>query len=279
MMNRIEEFFYFKEGNPEIDTSTHAFNPSVIPVPVPNSEQKHRQSSGKSLLAIQIAVNSGEDGSIVVGKISENEIYAFGYDAQEGQYGDLVSKGIIDPTKVVRTALQDAFDYDAQEGQYGDLVSKGIIDPTKVVRTSLQDAASIAALLMTPAAMAQKSPRRCRMHLHPFPPPHSQLQFPGTAVRHCSVPAFCNARLYSTKAQIVSQSRHHLVDDDAWSSPYINAVETYIHSATPSRYPRLSGIDHITLASRHRCLPRHPPSVEILFGLGHSRLPASDPAV
>jgi len=147
MMNRIEEFFYFKEGNPEIDTSTHAFNSSVIPVPMPDSEQKHRQSSGKSLLAIQIAVNSGEDGSIVVGKISENETYAF--------------------------------DYDAQEGQYGDLVSKGIIDPTKVVRTALQDAASIAGLLMTTEAMAQKSPRRRRMHLHPFPPPHSQLQFPA----------------------------------------------------------------------------------------------------
>jgi chaperonin GroEL (HSP60 family) len=41
-------------------------------------------------------------------KISDNDTYAFGYDAQEGQYGDLVSKGIIDPTKVVRTALQDA---------------------------------------------------------------------------------------------------------------------------------------------------------------------------
>ena len=58
--------------------------------------------------ARQIAVNAGEDGSIVVGKISDNETYAYGYDAQEGQYGDLVSKGIIDPTKVVRTALQDA---------------------------------------------------------------------------------------------------------------------------------------------------------------------------
>ena len=56
--------------------------------------------------ARQIAVNAGEDGSIVVGKISDNETYTYGYDAQEGQYGDLVSKGIIDPTKVVRTALQ-----------------------------------------------------------------------------------------------------------------------------------------------------------------------------
>jgi chaperonin GroEL len=58
--------------------------------------------------ARQIAVNAGEDGSIVVGKISDHDTYTFGYDAQEGQYGDLVSKGIIDPTKVVRTALQDA---------------------------------------------------------------------------------------------------------------------------------------------------------------------------
>ena len=58
--------------------------------------------------ARQIAINAGEDGSLVVGKISEKETYAYGYDAQEGQFVDLVSKGIIDPTKVVRTALQDA---------------------------------------------------------------------------------------------------------------------------------------------------------------------------
>ena len=45
-----------------------------------------------------------------------------------------------------------AYGYDAQEDQFGDLVSKGIIDPTKVVRTALQDAASIAGLLMTTEA-------------------------------------------------------------------------------------------------------------------------------
>src|ERR1700687_3732478 len=56
----------------------------------------------------QIAINAGEDGSIVVGKILEKDAYAFAYDAQTGEYGNLVSKGIIDPTKVVRTALQDA---------------------------------------------------------------------------------------------------------------------------------------------------------------------------
>jgi chaperonin GroEL len=58
--------------------------------------------------ARQIAINAGEDGSVVVGKILEKDTYAFGYDAQTGEYGNLVSKGIIDPTKVVRTALQDA---------------------------------------------------------------------------------------------------------------------------------------------------------------------------
>jgi chaperonin GroEL len=58
--------------------------------------------------ARQIAINAGEDGSIVVGKILEKDTYAFGYDAQTGEYGNMVSKGIIDPTKVVRIALQDA---------------------------------------------------------------------------------------------------------------------------------------------------------------------------
>ena len=58
--------------------------------------------------ARQIAINSGEDGSIVVGKILEKDSYAYGYDAQAGEYGNLISKGIIDPTKVVRAALQGA---------------------------------------------------------------------------------------------------------------------------------------------------------------------------
>jgi chaperonin GroEL len=58
--------------------------------------------------ARQIASNAGEDGSIIVGKIVDNKSYAWGYDAQSGSYGDLVASGIIDPTKVVRTALQDA---------------------------------------------------------------------------------------------------------------------------------------------------------------------------
>jgi chaperonin GroEL len=58
--------------------------------------------------ARQIAINAGEDGSIVVGKILEKDTYAYGYDAQAGEYGNLISKGIIDPTKVVRVALQGA---------------------------------------------------------------------------------------------------------------------------------------------------------------------------
>ena len=58
--------------------------------------------------ARQIAANAGDDGSIVVGKLSENSDTDFGYNAQTGEYGDLMQAGIIDPTKVVRTALQDA---------------------------------------------------------------------------------------------------------------------------------------------------------------------------
>jgi chaperonin GroEL len=56
----------------------------------------------------QIAENAGAEGSIVVGKILENKSETFGFDAQTEEYVDLVDKGIIDPTKVVRTALQDA---------------------------------------------------------------------------------------------------------------------------------------------------------------------------
>jgi chaperonin GroEL len=56
----------------------------------------------------QIAENSGHDGAVVAGKLLESKEVNFGFDAQNGEYTDLVKAGIIDPTKVVRTALQDA---------------------------------------------------------------------------------------------------------------------------------------------------------------------------
>ena len=56
----------------------------------------------------QIAENAGEDGAVIAGKVLENDSYDFGFDAQTGEYKDMVAAGIIDPTKVVRTALQDA---------------------------------------------------------------------------------------------------------------------------------------------------------------------------
>jgi len=58
--------------------------------------------------ARQIAENAGEDGAVVVGKITDKDVYAFGFNAATGEYGDLVKQGVIDPAKVVRTALQDA---------------------------------------------------------------------------------------------------------------------------------------------------------------------------
>jgi len=76
-----------------------------------NEDQKHGVEIVRKALqspARQIVINAGDDGSVVVGKILEKDQYNFGYDAQNGEYGNLVSKGIIDPTKVVRTAVQNA---------------------------------------------------------------------------------------------------------------------------------------------------------------------------
>jgi chaperonin GroEL len=56
----------------------------------------------------QIAENAGADGAVIAGKVLEKDEYNWGYDAQTGEFKDLVGAGIIDPTKVVRTALQDA---------------------------------------------------------------------------------------------------------------------------------------------------------------------------
>jgi chaperonin GroEL len=78
--------------------------------------------------ARQIAINAGEDGSVIIGKILENKSYNHGFDSQTGDYGDLVKKGIIDPTKVVRAAIQNA--------------------------------ASVAALLITTEAMVAELPKK-----------------------------------------------------------------------------------------------------------------------
>jgi chaperonin GroEL len=56
----------------------------------------------------QIAENAGEDGAVIAGKVLDRDEYNWGFDAQTGEFKDLVKSGIIDPTKVVRTALQDA---------------------------------------------------------------------------------------------------------------------------------------------------------------------------
>ncbi|HKH69206.1 MAG TPA: chaperonin GroEL [Reyranella sp.] len=78
--------------------------------------------------ARQIAINAGEDGSVIVGKILEKDQYSYGFDAQSGEYVDMIKKGIIDPTKVVRSAIQGA--------------------------------ASVAALLITTEAMVAEVPKK-----------------------------------------------------------------------------------------------------------------------
>ena len=78
---------------------------------VDNDDQKVGITIVKKALqapARQIFQNAGEDGSVIVGKILENPKYGYGYNAQTHAYGDLVAEGVIDPTKVVRSALQGA---------------------------------------------------------------------------------------------------------------------------------------------------------------------------
>jgi chaperonin GroEL len=81
--------------------------------------------------AWQIAQNAGEDGSIIIGKLLEKEDENWGYNAATGEYQDLVGAGVIDPAKVVRTALQDA--------------------------------ASVASLLITTEALVAEKPRKQAM--------------------------------------------------------------------------------------------------------------------
>src|SRR6201987_2852706 len=76
----------------------------------------------------QIAENAGEDGAVISGRILEKDQYSYGFDSQTGEYGNLVTKGIIDPTKVVRVAIQNA--------------------------------ASVAALLITTEAMVAEVPKK-----------------------------------------------------------------------------------------------------------------------
>jgi chaperonin GroEL len=85
--------------------------PALESVKTENSDQKTGVDIVRKAIqapARQIVENAGDDGAVVVGKLLETKDYNYGYDAQTGKYGDLVKLGIIDPTKVVRTALQDA---------------------------------------------------------------------------------------------------------------------------------------------------------------------------
>src|SRR5438067_1566378 len=96
-----------------------------------NDDQKTGVEIVRKALQIparQIAINAGEDGSVIVGKILEKDQYSYGFDAQTGEYVNLISKGIIDPTKVVRVAIQNA--------------------------------ASVAALLITTEAMVAEVPKK-----------------------------------------------------------------------------------------------------------------------
>src|SRR5213595_1269669 len=139
-----------KERKDRVDDAMHATRAAVEEGIVPGggvallraSEQLKRiktqnddQKTGVEIVrkalswpARQIAINAGEDGSVIVGKILEKDQYAYGFDSQTGEYVNLITKGIIDPTKVVRAAIQNA--------------------------------ASVAALLITTEAMVAELPKK-----------------------------------------------------------------------------------------------------------------------
>ncbi len=84
---------------------------SVKGIKTQNDDQKTGVEIVRKAIAAparQIVDNAGDDGAVVIGKLLESKDYTYGYNAQTGEYGDLVKAGIIDPTKVVRTAIQDA---------------------------------------------------------------------------------------------------------------------------------------------------------------------------
>jgi chaperonin GroEL len=113
-----------------------------------NADQRHGVEIVRRTLSWpvrQIAINSGQDGPIVVGKVLENDNYAYGFDAQTGEFGDLLAKGIIDPAKVVRTALRGA--------------------------------ASIAGLLITTEAMIAEPRDETIPEGHPHPPHGGDIDF------------------------------------------------------------------------------------------------------
>jgi chaperonin GroEL len=76
-----------------------------------NADQQHGIQIVRRALEApvrQIAENAGAEGSIIVGKLRESKDLGFGWNAQTNEFGDLYQEGVIDPLKVVRTALQDA---------------------------------------------------------------------------------------------------------------------------------------------------------------------------
>ena len=143
----------------------------------------------------QIALNAGEEGAVIVNRVRESKDDNFGYNADTGEFGDMIKAGVIDPAKVTRLALQNAasiaglmlttealvadikeddkqaaagagghggpgggnkddnFGYNADTGEFGDMIKEGVIDPAKVTRLALQNAASIAGLMLTTEAL------------------------------------------------------------------------------------------------------------------------------
>src|SRR5918912_1466181 len=104
MLGRAKKVMIDKENTTIFDGAGSKADIEARVAQIKNDDKKPGVELGGRAWAApprQIAINAGEDGSVIVGKILEKEQYSYGFDSQTGEYGDLVKKGIIDPTKVV----------------------------------------------------------------------------------------------------------------------------------------------------------------------------------
>ncbi|HSU30915.1 MAG TPA: TCP-1/cpn60 chaperonin family protein, partial [Bryobacteraceae bacterium] len=112
----------------------------------------------------QIVHNSGTEGAIVIEKVRSNDSPTFGFNAATEEpvrqiSGNAGYEGAIVIEKI-RSNNENNFGFNAATGQYEDLVKAGVIDPTKVTRSALQHASSISSLMLTTEAMIAEIPER-----------------------------------------------------------------------------------------------------------------------
>ncbi len=175
----------------------------------------------------QIAENSGADGSVIVGKLLELTDINFGYDAQTGTFVDMFKAGIIDPTKVVRIALQDAASI------------AGLMITTEAMVVDKQDGKASSARRAAATTTASKAGYGPASAFGRRPARKSEMPdaFPGTnRPGRCLTPAVCNLTACSSRSHIHGNqhpSRHRRGID-----PHLDRAAAHHRHVRASPWPR-----------------------------------------